>query len=387
MYNFKIHEVMKTVKFIMGIAAMALTTTAMAQATYTDKDGNEYQFKKHAFLDLQGGAQYTLGEAKFGDLISPNVQLGLGYQFSPLFGMRLQANGWQSKGGWAGFRANPGETPYNATYKFKYVAPGVDFMFNLSNLFCGWNPNRVLNVTAFLGGGANIAWDNDEVNELATTMKNTSAYNLEYLWDGTKVRPYGRAGLELAFKVSKSVSLMLEGNANITSDKYNSKKAGNLDWYFNALAGLRINLGKSATKKEKPVEPEPAPAPVQKVEEPAPAPAPVVEKKVEEIRRDIFFTINSNKISEKENKKILEVIDFLVKYPEAKVVVTGYADKGTGNDRVNDRIAAKRAAAVVWMLEKRYGIPAERITEESKGARVQPFAENDKNRVSIMIAK
>ena len=378
---------MKRFKRVLFASALLLgATSAMAQATYTDKEGNEYQFKKHAFLDLQGGAQYTLGEAKFGDLISPNVQLGLGYQFSPVFGMRLQANGWQSKGGWSGFRANPGETPYNATYKFKYVAPGLDFMFNLSNLFCGWNPNRVLNVTAFLGGGANIAWDNDEVNELATTIKNTSAYNLEYLWDGTKVRPYGRAGLELAFKVSKSVSLMLEGNANITSDKYNSKKAGNPDWYFNALAGLRINLGKSATRKEKPVEPEPAPAPVQKVEEPAPAPAPV-EKKVEEIRRDIFFTINSNKISEKENKKILEVIDFLVKYPEAKVVVTGYADKGTGNDRVNDRIAAKRAAAVVWMLEKRYGIPAERITEESKGARVQPFAENDKNRVSIMIAK
>ena len=376
------------IKYVLFASALLLgATSAMAQVTYTDKEGNEYQFKKHAFLDLQGGAQYTLGEAKFGDLISPNVQLGLGYQFSPLFGMRLQANGWQSKGGWAGFRANPGETPYNATYKFKYVAPGVDFMFNLSNLFCGWNPNRVLNVTAFLGGGANIAWDNDEVNELATTIKNTSTYNLEYLWDGTKVRPYGRAGLELAFKVSKSVSLMIEGNANVISDKYNSKKAGNPDWYFNALAGLRINLGKSATKKEKPVEPEPAPAPVQKVEEPAPAPAPVVEKKVEEIRRDIFFTINSNKISAKENQKILEVIDFLVKYPEAKVVVTGYADKGTGNDRVNDRIAAKRAAAVVWMLEKRYGIPAERITEESKGARVQPFAENDKNRVSIMIAK
>ena len=376
------------IKYVLFASALLLgATSAMAQVTYTDKEGNEYQFKKHAFLDLQGGAQYTLGEAKFGDLISPNVQLGLGYQFSPLFGMRLQANGWQSKGGWAGFRANPGETPYNATYKFKYVAPGVDFMFNLSNLFCGWNPNRVLNVTAFLGGGANIAWDNDEVNELATTIKNTSAYNLEYLWDGTKVRPYGRAGLELAFKVSKSVSLMIEGNANVISDKYNSKKADNPDWYFNALAGLRINLGKSATKKEKPVEPEPAPAPVQKVEEPAPAPAPVVEKKVEEIRRDIFFTINSNKISAKENQKILEVIDFLVKYPEAKVVVTGYADKGTGNDRVNDRIAAKRAAAVVWMLEKRYGIPAERITEESKGARVQPFAENDKNRVSIMIAK
>ena len=379
---------MKSYKYLLATAVLAsLGMNAMAQATYTDKDGNEYQFKKHFYLDIQGGGQYTLGEAKFKDLISPNVQLGLGYQFSPVFGMRLQANGWQSKGGWNGYKATKDGTPYTADYKFKYVAPGLDFMFNLSNLFCGWNPNRVLNVTAFAGAGANIAWDNDKVNELAATMKNTSAYNLEYLWDGTKVRPYGRAGLELAFKVSKSVSLMLEGNANITSDKYNSKKAGNADWYFNALAGLRINLGKSATKKEKPVEPEPAPAPVQKVEKPAPAPAPVIEKKVEEIRRDIFFTINSNKISEKENQKILEVIDFLVKYPEAKVVVTGYADKGTGNDRINDRIAAKRAAAVVRMLEKRYGIPAERITEESKGARVQPFAENDKNRVSIMIAK
>ena len=139
------------IKYVLFASALLLgATSAMAQVTYTDKEGNEYQFKKHAFLDLQGGAQYTLGEAKFGDLISPNVQLGLGYQFSPLFGMRLQANGWQSKGGWAGFRANPGETPYNATYKFKYVAPGVDFMFNLSNLFCGWNPNRVLNVTACL---------------------------------------------------------------------------------------------------------------------------------------------------------------------------------------------------------------------------------------------
>ena len=374
------------IKYVLFASALLLgATSAMAQVTYTDKEGNEYQFKKHAFLDLQGGAQYTLGEAKFGDLISPNVQLGLGYQFSPVFGMRLQANGWQSKGGWAGFRANPGETPYNATYKFKYVAPGVDFMFNLSNLFCGWNPNRVLNVTAFLGGGANIAWDNDEVNELATTIKNTSTYNLEYLWDGTKVRPFGRAGIDLEFKVSKSVSIMLEGNANITSDKYNSKKAGNADWYFNALAGLRINLGKSHTKTEPVKE---APVPVQEYVKPEPKPQPKVEeKKVEEIRRDVFFVINSNKIASNEESKIKEVVDFLNANPDAKVVVTGYADAGTGNDRINDAISAKRAAAVVKVLKEKYGIEESRITEDSKGARVQPFSENDKNRVSIMVAK
>ena len=376
---------MKAFKTLFTVALAGLSTAAMAQATYTDKDGNEYTFKKHAFLDLQGGAQYTLGEAKFGDLISPNVQLGIGYQFSPVFGMRLQANGWQSKGGWNGYKATKDGTPYTADYKFKYVAPGLDFMFNLSNLFCGWNPNRVFNATAFIGGGANFAWGNDEVNEIAANIKDQRSYLLEYLWDGTKVRPFGRAGIDLEFKVSKAVSIMIEGNANFTSDKYNSKKAGNADWYFNALAGLRINLGKSHTKAEPVKE---APVPVQEYVKPEPKPQPKVEeKKVEEIRRDVFFVINSNKIASNEESKIKEVVDFLNANPDAKVVVTGYADAGTGNNSINDRISAKRAAAVVKVLKEKYGIEESRITEDSKGARVQPFSENDKNRVSIMVAK
>ena len=377
---------MKKSKVLLAAALMGMSTAAMAQATYTDSEENVYTFQKHWFLDLQGGAQYTLGEAKFGDLISPNVQLGLGYQFNPVFGMRLQVNGWQSKGGWAAYRDKIGDEPFSADYKFKYVAPGVDFMFNLSNLFCGWNPNRVFNVTAFVGGGANIAWGNDEANEIGAHIKDLDKYNLLYLWDGTKVRPFGRAGLDLEFKVSKSVSIMLEGNANITTDKYNSKNADNPDWYFNALAGLRINLGKSYTKTA-PVKEVPAPRPVEEYVKPEPKPAPVEEKKVEEIRRDVFFVINSNKIRESEDAKIKEVVDYLNQYPEAKVVVTGYADAGTGNNSINDRISAKRAAAVVKVLKEKYGIEESRITEDSKGARVQPFSENDKNRVTIMVAK
>ena len=381
---------MKSYKYLLATAVLAsLGMNSMAQATYTDKDGNEYQFKKHFYLDIQGGGQYTLGEAKFKDLLSPNIQGAIGYQFSPVFGLRAQMNGLWSKGGWAGFRSKVGEKPYNAKYKFKYIAPGVDFMFNLSNLFCGWNPNRVFNISAFAGGGINWAGGNQEINDIAANIKNQSNYLLEYLWQGKKVRPYGRAGIDLEFKVSKAVSIMLEGNANMISDKYNSKKADNPDWYFNALAGVRINLGKSYTKKAKPVEePAPAPAPKQEYVAPKPEPKPApVEKKVEEIRRDIFFTINSYKIAPAEEAKIREVVDFLNKNTEAKVVVTGYADKGTGNDVINDRIAAKRAAAVVWMLTKKYNIPSERITEESKGARVQSFAENAENRVTIMIAK
>ena len=37
------------------------SASAMAQATYTDAENNKYEFQKHWFLNLQGGAQYTLG--------------------------------------------------------------------------------------------------------------------------------------------------------------------------------------------------------------------------------------------------------------------------------------------------------------------------------------
>lgn len=370
---------MKSLKSLL-IAALVLggTTAAMAQATYTDAEGNTYTFKKHAFLNLEGGAQYTLGEAKFGDLISPNVQLGLGYQFNPWFALRLQGNGWQSMGGYNGYDELGKVAAVNTTYKFKYVAPGLDAMFNLSQLICGYNPFRVFNVTAFLGGGANIAWGNDDALAMA------GANHMRYIWDGTKVRPFGRGGLELGFRVSDAVSIIVEGNANILSDKYNSKKADNPDWYFNALAGLRINLGKAYDKKEKP-----APEPVAEPEpepyvEPAPAPAPEPVK--ETIRRDVFFKINKTLVTKDEQPKVDEVVAFLKNHPDAKVTVTGYADAGTGNDRINDRLAAQRAATVVKALTNA-GIDASRITSDSKGARVQPYAENDLNRVSIMIAE
>ena len=384
---------MKTIKFLFAAMLLSFSASALAQATYQAADGTKYEFKKHAFLNLEGGAQYTLGEAKFSKLISPNVQLGLGYQFSPVFGARIQANAWQSKGGWNGFRPSVGVEPYTNDYKYKYVAPGIDLMFNLSNLFCGWNPNRVFNLTAFLGGGANIAFDNDEANDIAKNLSSLNAYNLDYVWDGTKVKPFGRGGLEAAFRLSDAVALTIEGNANILGDKYNSKKADRklkADWYFNALVGLKINLGKTYNKiLPPPPAPEPAPEPVVEPEPVvAPAPAPVVEEvKIEPLRRDIFFVINKTIIRESEESKVKDVADYLAKYPNAKVQVTGYADAGTGNDKINDRLAAGRADAVVKALKEKYGVDESRISYDSKGSRVQPFAENDLNRVTICIAE
>lgn len=366
---------MKTLKSLLIAALLSLGMAAQAQ------DASEYTFKKHAYLQLQGGAQYTLGEAKFSDLISPNIQAALGYQFCPAFGARLAVSAWQSKGGYNGYKVSDGANPGNIDYKYNYVAPTIDFMFNLSNLFCGYNPVRTMNVSAFVGGGINISSSNDEANAI-----HDKGYNMSYIWDGSKVRPVGKAGVAVDFRLSDAVALGVEGNANIISDKYNSKKAGNADWYFNVLAGLKINLGKSYEKAAAPV-----PAPVVVEPEPEPVvveePAPVVEevKVVEPLRIDVFFTINVSKVSAQEEAKVKELVEYMTKYPEKKVKVTGYADAGTGNNRINDRLASQRAASVVKMLTEKYGISASRISSDSKGSRVQPFAENDLNRVSICI--
>lgn len=361
-------------------------------------------FNPHGYLQVQIGGQETLGEIGFGDLLSPNVQVGYGYNFNKVVGARVSLNAWQSKAG---------QEFLGQTYKWKwnYVAPMVDATFNLSNLFCGFNPNRLVNVGVFAGIGANIAWGNDEAATAQSNMKTAytnlinSAYGtttpeankvaksdpaLSYLWDGSKVRLTGRVGANVDFRVSERVSLGLEVSANTLNDHYNSKKAGNSDWYFNALVGAKFTLGKSYTTKTVP-----APKPVEKIieriiEKPAPAPAPKTETKQEAVeenfRRDIFFPIGNSNIAKSQTTKIAEIVTFMKENPDAKITLTGYADKGTGSAAFNDKIAARRAQTVYNTLAAK-GVAKSRMIKKSMGSRVQPFEENDMNRVTICIAK
>ena len=373
----------------------------LSASAQEQKGTTEYVFNPHWYVQVQPvGAQYTLGEIDFKDLISYNVQAALGYNFSKAIGARLSVNAWQSKAGIS--NKDFGANNFYETWKWKYVAPSLDLTFNLSNMLAGFNPNRVFTLSAFVGAGANIGFDNDDAKNVKTAYWNhcmrgaetgaaalgyTADQNMEYLWDGTKVRFVGRAGLQGDFRISDKVSVGVEVNANTLNDRYNSKKAGNWDWYFNALAGVKINLGKTYTTRFIPA-PEPEIRYVEKVvEKIVEVPAKVEEPKIEPIRRDIFFTINRYNIRPSEEQKVKDIVEYMQKYPKSKVVITGYADTGTGNDRINDRLGAQRADAVVKALKDTYGISADRITYDSKGARVQPFQENNKNRVTICIAE
>lgn len=375
---------MKLNKVILsGVVALSCVSASAQEA---DKTVNV--FTPHWYAQAQIGGQYTLGEIGFGKLLSPNVQVGVGYNFNQVVGARLSLNTWQSKAG-----QNVAGNVYK--WKWNYVAPMVDATFNLTNLFCEYNPDRLVEFGVFGGIGANIAWGNDEAADaqkaiLAGPGKNLAEVQapLENLWDGTKTRFVARVGANVDFRVSDRVKLGVELSANTLSDKYNSKKAGNPDWYFNALVGVKVALGETHTTKVIP-----APKPVEKIieriiEKPAPAPAPKVETKVveENFRRDIFFPIGNTNIAKSQSTKIAEIVEYMKENPDAKITLTGYADKGTGSAAFNDKIAARRAQTVYNTLAAK-GVAKSRMIKESKGCRVQPFEENDMNRVTICIAK
>lgn len=374
--NFK--KTLLTVLVAMGCSA------AMAQQTTT-----ETVFNPHWYVRGQIGGQYTLGEVKFGDLVSPNAQIAAGYNFTSLWGARIAVNAWQSKGG-----SKINGTKYD--WKYNYVAPMVDATLNLTNLFGGFKANRLVDLTLFAGIGANIGFGNDEAWDAnsAILAQQFPGYNgnyMQYLWDGSKARFTGRAGIDVDFNVCERVAIGLELSANTLSDKYNSKKAGNSDWYFNGLIGAKVNLGKTTKQKtvpakvqivEKIVE-----KPVEKVVEKIVYRDRMIEKKAEPLRREIFFTIRATQISKDEMVKVEDIANFLKANPNAKVIITGHADKGTGNANINQNLSEKRAKVVADTLRKKFGIAENRISYDAKGDTEQPFAENEKNRVSICIAQ
>ena len=373
------------------ILSCLMLLAGLSASAQEQKGTTEYVFEPHWYVQVQPvGAQYTLGEVDFKDLLSYNVQAAVGRQFTKLWGARLAVNAWQSK---AGSKYEYAGKEYK--WNWKYIAPSIDGTLNLSNALCGYNPNRVFNLSAFAGIGLNIGFSNDKAADAKTAIKkevlandNTGFDPLPYLWDGTKVRLFGQAGLIADFKINDNWSINAEVAANTLSDKYNSKKAKNWDWYFNALLGVKYNFGKTYSTRFIPA-PEPEIRYVEKIVEKiveVPAKAEEPEAKAEPLRRDIFFAIGKTVIRKSEQQKVDEVVAYLNANPEAKVNITGYADAGTGNDRINDRLAAGRADVVVKALKKA-GIAASRISYDSKGARVQPFADNDSNRVSIVIAE
>lgn len=364
----------KITKYAAAVALLCgVSTAAMAQ-------DNKEEFKPYWFAGVQGGVQTTFTNYNSLKLLTPQFALQFGRWFAPEFGARLHVMGYDQKGGIAEGQFGLDKQ----TYKFKACTADIDFLFNMSNILCPQRSCKYFNWILLAGFGSNYSWDYDEFKTLAYNndfLSNHPAYHDQVC--GTKHSTFnGRLGTAFEYDVTNSLSLNLELQANYKNDLYNLKTNDKNDWQAAAFIGVTFKIGKA--KK--------APAPVQEVE-------PVYETRVDTVwyddtsyktvetdaslRRDIHFDIRKNDpISQ---QTVSEIVDFVKNNKDVKVTVTGYADKGTGNKRVNMKYSKKRAEALTDALVKA-GVPAEIITTEWKGDTVQPFADNDANRATITVA-
>ena len=390
---------MKVKKFILScLAAVAVFGLSAQEAEKT-----ENVFVPHWYVQGQFGAQYTLGEVSFGKLMAPNAQLSFGRQFGEVLGARLGINAWQSKAGQADYR-----------WAWTYVAPSLDATFNLSNAVCGYNPDRLFSLSAIAGLGVNVTFGNAQANNFNDDLKSflSSTNNfpgdaLEYLWNGTKAFMNAHVGLAGDFRITDHLSAGIEVQAVALSDKYNSKKASNADWYFNALAGVKYCFGK--THEHRAVEPtksveeivqeyvDKKVAPMEdkvnaleKDLEETKAAQEEQNKKLESMEEEIskadpiyvMFRIGRSNISDPAKVRIKEVADYMKQHPTSNVLVVGYADFHTGTAEYNYELAQKRADNVVAELKKA-GIEESRIKSDRMKENEQPFADHEMNRVVI----
>ncbi len=385
-------------KITLTLAAMLACVALYAQPQ--SKSDESVEFRPHWDLQLQGGVGHTIGEASsFGKLLSPAVVLSTNYRFHHAMGVRFGLGGWQGKG------AVVGSVEQN--YSFDFVQLNADYKLDLSALIGGYNHKRPVSVYALAGVGFNYGFNNKEANAIAAGSPAWST-QLEYLWD-KKAFVAGRLGLGIDFRVAERVALSLEANTNIMSDKFNSKRAENVDWQFNYLAGVSFSFGqkhqtskvwlaeqealrlaeeariaaeKAAEEKRLAEEAEAKRLAEEAAAAEAARLAAIRAKNIEENSENVFFTINSTYIRKAEQVKITRLAEWLKNNPDYTVAVVGYADKETGYAAGNMKLSERRAQNVKKALIAA-GVEESRIEIGHKGDTVQPFEKSTDNRVVI----
>lgn len=380
-----------------------------ALATFSLASAEENQTKSYWFGGVQGGLQFVATDYNIPDLTMPEFGIQVGRYFEPEFGARLSFQGFQTKGGLHSV---------NETFAFKHLTSDLDFLFNLSNIFSR-QKEHMFNAVFVAGLGVTNAWGNDEIKTWPYKEKNVRA------WDGSLITCNFRLGAQLDWNINEHWAANLEVDANAHGDQFNSKRNYSFDWQPTAMVGVNFKFGhkkggesaSAAPVEEEPVpvvEEKPAPAPVAAPEpepvvapEPAPKEEPVAAEKIEaapvtaapvtssaqpvatkpfvvrtadDLRVDIFFEKGSAKIDEESDIKLRNLSEW-AKSRKVTVTVKGYADKGSGTPEGNKKLSDRRAHQIADEICNRYGFRRQTIQVSSYGDTVQPFEENDKNRV------
>lgn len=353
-------------KFVIGAALLGMSMTAFAQqADPTLK----YSVATNSFWSnwfIQVGGDYNIwySNQEHGrrldnggdfDFLSKQRRsfggsVAIGKWFTPGIGLRTKLQGINSK--------KIGAVGVTSQH---FWSLNEHIMFNLSNLFMGYNPERVWNVSPFIGGG------------MARNMS-TNRYVMQL-----------SAGINSSWRLCRNLDLYAEAGWNRMEDNFDGNEMAQLsnthhgrgwedkDNHLYAEIGLTFKLGKATWNKTPDVDAIKALSQSQidalnsqlndlnaengklrkeLAEKPK---TTVLTKSLKEfVATPISVFFNIGKIDVALLKDLVNV-RALAKYAienNSHILVTGYADSSTGTPAINQRLSEQRANTIVEELVK-----------------------------------
>ena len=353
-------------KFVIGAALLGMSMTAFAQqADPTMK----YSVATNSFWSnwfIQVGGDYNIWYSNQ----EHGRRLDNGGDFDFLSKQRRSFGGSVAIGKW--FTSGIGlRTKLQGFNSKKIGAVGVtsqhfwslneQIMFNLSNLFMGYNPERVWNISPFIGGG------------MARNMS-ANRYVMQL-----------SAGINSSWRLCRNLDLYAEAGWNRMEDNFDGNEMAQLsnthhgrgwedkDNHLYAEIGLTFKLGKATWNKTPDVDAIKALSQSQidalnsqlndlnaengklrkeLAEKPK---TTVLTKSLKEfVATPISVFFNIGKIDVALLKDLVNV-RALAKYAienNSHILVTGYADSSTGTPAINQRLSEQRANTIVEELVK-----------------------------------
>ncbi len=310
---------------------------------------------------------------------NPGAAIAIGKWFTPGLGLRTRLQGIWGKSVW---------NDQNIDTENKYWILSEDVLFNLSNLFCGYNENRVWNFIPFVGAGLGRSCTyNKYAIGLSVGILNQFwlnkrfAINFEVGWNRYEADLCGMPADAGYGIMGHPNHVYAEVGVTYNLGKKTWNKVPDVD-AIKALSQSQIDALNAQLADEKAENARLKNELANKKVEPTVK----VEKEYITNPVSVFFNIDKAKIASRKDLVNVKNLADYSKDKNATLIVTGYADSATGPADYNRDLSQRRAETVADELVK-MGVKRENIKIEAKGGVDTLVPPSYNRRATVEIAK